>query len=153
MPIRGIAKNWARSPPRSRPSACSTAPRVVPRRLAIATVASSSTRSGSCHSGNPAAMSPPRISTSSSWGARVLQLLKGIDREGRAVPLQLHVGDGEALVAGDGQPAQLQPMLGAGLVLDRLVRRDPGRDQQHPVEPELAVGLLGADQMRRDAAG
>jgi hypothetical protein len=38
-------------------------------------------------------------------------------------------------------------MLGTRLLLDGLVRRDRGGDQQHPIERELAVGFLRTDQM------
>ena len=47
----------------------------------------------------------------------------------------LEIGHREALlVALERQPAQLQPVLGAGLVLDRLVRRYPCGNQHHSIE-------------------
>ena len=46
-------------------------------------------------------------------------------------------------------PAQLEPMLCAGLVLDGLVRGDPRRYQGHIVQLELKVRLLRTDQVTK----
>ncbi len=78
-----------------------------------------------------------------------MQLIKRIDRVRRPRPQQLEVGDREALIASDRQPAELEPVLGARLVLDRLVRRHPGGDQHHQIETELNVRLLAAHEVTK----
>ena len=53
------------------------------------------------------------------------------------------------MIAADRQPAELEPVLCAGLALDRLVGRYPGRDQHHEVETELNVRLLAAYEVTK----
>jgi hypothetical protein len=79
---------------------------------------------------------------------RGMQCAKRIGRVGRSPAPDLEIGHGEALVARDRQPAELQPDLGPRVVGDLLVGRRGDRDQQDLVEPELVVGLLRGQQMR-----
>jgi hypothetical protein len=78
-----------------------------------------------------------------------VQLFKGIDRVGRAGPDEFDVRHGKPFVAGDRSPAQLQAVLRAGLVVDRLMRRYAGGDQHDSVEAELKVRLLRAHQVTK----
>ena len=55
----------------------------------------------------------------------------------------------EALVVGDREPAELQTVVRAGLVLDRFVGRDRGRDKRHRVQSELTVCLLCAHEVTK----
>ena len=87
--------------------------------------------------------------TNSVWGAWRGQLLERIDRIRRSLPAELQVRHLKALVTPDGQPAELEPVIGPGLVLDRLVRRNTGRNQHHAVKLEFTVGLLRADEVTK----
>ncbi len=139
----------ARSPP-ARPTERLLDPcsRAVPRRFATASVASDSTRSGSCQDGSPAATSPPTIRNSSLSGASGVQFLKGIDRVGRpgrarsrgpetVEPLVAVDRAAGTARAGARRPARPRPACAAG----------SGRDQHHSVEPELKVRLLRAHEV------
>src|SRR4249920_1155296 len=79
----------------------------------------------------------------------IVQLFKGIDRERRPRSRHLEVRDGEPLVAVDCQPAKRESMLGARLVLDRLVRRYAGRNEHHSTETQLKVRLLRAHEVTK----
>ena len=78
-----------------------------------------------------------------------MDLAKRIDRVRRPVAVDLDRTDLEpVVVAGGGEPAHLEAMDATRLVLHLLVRRDPGRHQQHPFEGELRARLARADQVR-----
>ena len=113
MPIGGIRKKWAWSPPGRPARACTTAARAVPRRLAMAGVASSRTRSARCQLDRPAAMSPPKIKNSSVSGVSAFSQLQGIDRVRRSVAAQLQLRHLEAVIVLHGEPTELEAMLGA----------------------------------------
>ncbi len=76
-----------------------------------------------------------------------MQCRKRIDRVRRSVAEHLEVGHLEAGVAGNGLAAELEPVAGARVVLELLVRRLAGGYEHHAVEAELKVGLLCADQV------
>src|SRR5581483_1983661 len=78
-----------------------------------------------------------------------VQLLKGIDGVRRTTAADLEIGDREALIAADGQAAQLQPVTGTRVVAQPLVRRGVGRDQENLVELELDEGLLRTNEMAK----
>jgi hypothetical protein len=80
-------------------------------------------------------------------GLSSVQCGKRIDRVGRPFAPHLEVRDLETRVAGDREAAQFEPMFGARVLLQRLVRRLSGRHQDDAVETELEVGLLTADQV------
>jgi hypothetical protein len=46
-------------------------------------------------------------------------------------------------------PTELHPMLGTGLVLDRLMWRYQGRNQHHSIEAQLKVCLLGTHEVTK----
>ncbi len=77
------------------------------------------------------------------------QFLESIDRERRPLPLQLDLGDREALVAGHGPPAQLEPWSRPGSGSTGLCGGMPGGDQHHAVEPELHDSLLRAHEVTK----
>ena len=71
----------------------------------------------------------------------LMQALQGIDREegpGRSASMRRDLDPR----ARGGEPAQLQPVLDARLVLELLVRRRVDGEQQHAVEPEPRQRLL-----------
>src|ERR1700749_3756656 len=79
-----------------------------------------------------------------------MQLLERIDRMGRPLAPDLQIGHCKpALVALEGQPAQLEPVGGSGLVLNRLVRGYPCGNHHHSIEMQLKVRLLGADEVSK----
>jgi hypothetical protein len=73
--------------------------------------------------------------------------LKRIHRIGRSLAADLEIGDLEAPVVLDCPPAELEPVRRSGVVVERLVWRLTRRDQQHPVERQLQIRLLAADQV------
>ena len=76
-----------------------------------------------------------------------MQPSQGIDRERRAGDVGVGERDLEPLVAVDRAPAQLDPVLDAGVGLDALVRRLVDRHEQDAVELELRQRLLRAHEM------
>ena len=77
----------------------------------------------------------------------LMQLPQGIDRVGRAAPIDLQVRDGEALVVRDREPAQLDARLAAGVLARLLVRRHRDRHEHDAVEAELVERLLRHDEV------
>ena len=85
-----------------------------------------------------------------AFGRSRMQLLERIDRVGR--PVSRRSRDrrpSNRSSSADRDPAQLEPVLGARLVVDGFVRWYPCRDQHHSVELELKVRLLGADEVTK----
>jgi hypothetical protein len=76
-----------------------------------------------------------------------VQLLKGIDRVRRTLPVELELADVESLVPAYRQPAQRQSVVGARILRELFVRRHACRGQEHTVQPELKKGLLRAHQV------
>ena len=77
-----------------------------------------------------------------------MQLLQGIDREGRAATIEFEPRHLQARVGGHRELAQLQPHLRARVLGDLLVRRREDRHEDHAVEPELVRRLRRAEQVR-----
>jgi hypothetical protein len=78
-----------------------------------------------------------------------VQLLKGIDGVRRTVTTNLQIGDREASIAVDSQAAQLQSVVRTRIVSRKLVRRRARGDQQHPIQLQLQIGLLRANEMAK----
>ena len=148
-PTRGISKKRARSPPRSSPSASSIDGSRRSRPLRDRRGRKRQDPLGLV----PARQSSRHVATDDQeqLGVWILsvQLLKGIDCVRRSLAPHLEIGHREPRIVLDGDPTQLQPVLRAGLVVDGLVRRDPGGHQHHAVEAQLKVRLLGADEVTK----
>ena len=145
--MRGMSKNSIRSRP--------AGGRADPDRLALhlarsttATVASASTCSGSCQ-----LRQRRRLVAAQDQHQLVRRATRS--RSTRSVsavydgPSRSHLDPRHAKRSSpaDGQLAQLQPHLGAGVVRRAPMRRLAHRHQQHAVQLELAQRLLRADQM------
>ena len=82
-------------------------------------------------------MSAPRMNVSSRPGSLRVQGAQRVDGVGRSGAAQLQLGDLRDAGPRDGEPAHGQAVLGAGIVLGRLVRGTPTGMNSDPFQPEL----------------
>ena len=121
---------------------------LTPSRSATASVASSSTASGSRQSGRLWAMSPPTMKVSSSRGSSSCNALRVSTVKDGPARSSLDARDAEPLVARDREPAQRQRGAATpGSASTSLCGGACDRHEQHAVEPELDERLLRADQV------
>ena len=72
---------------------------------------------------------------------------QGVDGIARTRSLQVDPGDGQMGVAGNRPLEHVQPVMVGCDRLGWFVRRRSGRHQQHPIQRQLVMGLLGNAQM------
>ena len=112
-----------------------------------ATVARSSTFSGSCHRGERRGLVAAEDQEQLVIRRLLVQLLERVGRVRRALAVHLHPRRLEALVVPHRQLHHLEPRLRARVVLDLAMRRLAHGHEHDPVELELHQRLLRAHEV------